>query len=204
MPKLNEIKLILLSAIAVVFIISTIVLSIKLKIERRKSQKKIKILEKQLKYDYLTGTLSRKAFIEEVESALAEYEEGTFLIFDLNGMRSVNDMFGHLAGDNLLKRYSAKLTKAFDKNIVGRLGGDEFLVFIPQKKSSDEIYEILKKHNIARFSDKPTQLVITACCGAAYAPKNGKNFDDLYSNADKALYYSKTNDKTVSFCKDSD
>lgn len=195
-------KMILLAAAAVLFFIFTVVLFVKLQTERAKARKRIKTLEKEVRYDYLTGTLARRAFISEMESELAVKGEGVLMIFDINGFKSVNDMYGHIAGDNLIKKYCSKLLKEFDKELVGRLGGDEFLVFIPGNVSAQDITERIKKSGAARFTDKSTKLLITSCCGAAVAPKNGRTFDDLYAKADKALYYSKTHDNTLTFCKE--
>ena len=202
MTTIEKAEFAALAVAAVTFCFLTIYFSAKLRRERRKLNKRIKTLEKELRYDHLTGALSKKAFAEEVESSIAECGEGTLLLFDINSFRSVNDMFGHVAGDALIKRYAAKLLKEFSKELVGRLGGDEFLVYISGKCSREEINARLKKSGAVRFSDKPTQLLITSCCGAAAAPQNGKTFDDLFAGADKALYHSKTNDNTISYCKE--
>ena len=202
MSTLLKVEFILLAVAAAAFFILTIYLSIKLKRDRKKADKRIKALEKEVRLDYLTGTLSRRAFIREMEEELAHSGSGTLIVFDVNGFKTVNDMFGHIAGDGLIKRYAAKLLKEFDKELVGRLEGDDFVVFVPGTSASDEIVERIKKSGAARFSDKPTKLMITSCCGAAVSPDHGKNFDDLYAQADKALCYSKIHDITVSFCKD--
>ncbi|MBQ1546437.1 MAG: GGDEF domain-containing protein [Clostridia bacterium] len=202
--KIRELdwKMILLAAVSVTFFVSTVVLYVKLQSERAKAGRRIKTLEKEVRCDYLTGALTRRAFISEMESELAVKESGVLMIFDINGFKAVNDMYGHIAGDNLIKKYSAKLLKEFDKEIVGRLGGDEFLVFISGKVSAQDITDRIKKSGAARFTDKSTKLLITSCCGAAVAPKNGQTFEDLYAKADKALYYSKTHDNTISFCRE--
>lgn len=202
MTTIEKVEFILLAVIAVSFAFISIYLSIKLHRERAAAKKRIKILEKEVRYDYMTGALSRKAFIEELESRIAVGAFGTLIIFDINGFKSVNDMYGHVAGDGVIKRYAAKLLKAFDKELVGRLGGDDFVVFISGTCSKESINEKIKKSGVNKFSDKPTQLVITSCGGAALSPQNGTTFDDLYAKADKALYYSKTHDRTISYCKD--
>ncbi len=202
MTTVQLIEFILIALDAVIFCFLTIYLAIKLRRERRAADKRIKILEKEARCDYLTGALMRKAFISEMESSLAAEGEGTLLVFDINGFKAVNDMFGHPEGDGVIKRYAAKLLKAFDKDIVGRLGCDDFAVFIPGKCSREDINARIKKSGAARFSDKPTQLVITSCCGAAVAPQNGNTFDDLYAKADKALFNSKKNDSTISYCRE--
>ena len=202
MTRLELVEMALLAVAAVTFCILTIYLSVKLRRERKRFNRRIKALEKEVRYDYLSGALSRKAFISEMETSLAEAGVGTLLLFDINGFKTVNDMFGHIAGDGLIKRYSAKLLKEFGKELVGRLEGDEFLVFLAGTCDKEHINERVKRSGVTRFSDKPTKLLITSCCGAAASPQNGKSFDDLYAKADKALYYSKKNDNTISYCKD--
>ena len=201
MTTLQIIEFILVSTIAAAFFILTIILSVRLRKLRRETNKRIKALEKEVRFDYLTGTLSKKAFVSDMETALADSGTGALLIFDINGFRSVNEMFGHSAGDGLIKRYAAKLQKEFGKDIVGRLECDDFIVFIGGKVTKEDVNSRIKRAGVARFSDKPTQLMISSCCGAAFAPENGTNFDSLFENADKALYHSKQNDRTVSYCQ---
>lgn len=202
MTSIQKIEFVLVAIAAAAFMILTLILAFRLRRERRQASKRIKALEKEVRYDYLTGALSRKAFKEELEASIAQQGMGTLLLFDINGFKSVNDMFGHIAGDGLIKRYAAKLLKEFSKDLVGRLEGDEFLVFIEGRQTADEINSRIKRSGAARFNDKPTQLMVTSCCGAAFAPENGTTFDSLYEKADKALYRSKTNDRTISYCKE--
>lgn len=204
MSTLQKIEFVLLGVIAAAFFILTLVLAFRLRRERRKFNKRIKILENDVRHDYLTGTLSRKAFIEDMESAIAVDGAGVLLIFDINGFKAVNDMYGHIEGDGLMKRYAARLMKEFGKDSVGRLEGDDFLVFISGRQTNKEINSRIKRSGVSRFADKTTSLQITSCCGAASAPENGKTFDDLYARADKALYSSKKNDRTVSYCKETE
>ncbi len=200
MTALQKIEFAALAAAAAALLVLTIILALRLRRERKKAEKRIKVLEHEVRYDYLTGALSRKAFTEELEASLAVDPNGTFLIFDINSFKAVNDMYGHKAGDGLIKRYAAKLLKAFGSEYVGRLGGDEFLVFIPRVCEREDLNERLKKSGVFRFDDKTTKLRITSCCGVAFAPENGSNFDDLYRKADHALYHSKKNDSTISYC----
>ncbi|MBQ3969157.1 MAG: GGDEF domain-containing protein [Clostridia bacterium] len=201
MTAIEKTEFILLMIIAVLFCFFTFYLLVKLKITKDTLNKRIKFLEKEVRYDYLTQTLSRRAFIEEVEIALANDPNGTLLIFDVNGFKTVNDTFGHLEGDNLIKRFSSRLLKAFDKNLVGRLGGDEFLVFISGECDKEFINSKLRTSGVTEFRDKPTKLTLTSCCGAAIAPKNGTNFESLYEKADKALYRSKKTTHKIVYCK---
>lgn len=197
MSTLEKTEFILICIIAAVFCFFTFYLLIKSRRAKKRYERRIKVLEKEVRFDYLTGVLSRKAFIEETQEELASAGEGTLLIFDVNGFKSVNDTYGHAAGDEFIKRFGARLSKAFDKELVGRLGGDEFVVFIKGKCDKEKINNIIKKSGAADFYDKPTKLDLKSCCGVAAAPENGKTFDDLYLAADKALYRSKSSSHSI-------
>ncbi len=201
MTTLQTVEFILVIVIAVVFCFFTFYLLLKNKKMKKNYEKRIKILEKEARFDHLTGVLSRRAFTSEVESALAVDPKGTFLIFDINEFKTVNDTFGHVEGDHLIKRYASKLQKAFDKNLVGRLGGDEFVVFISGAHDKNDINSRIMKSGVSEFSDKPTKLKLTSCCGAAIAPEHGSDFDELYQKADKALYRSKQSAHEIVYCK---
>lgn len=201
MSKLEQAEFVLVIIIAAVFCFFTFHLLIKLKKQKKIYENKIQSLENEIRHDPMTGTLSRRGFIEAMEFQLADDPNGTLLIFDVNGFKMVNDTFGHMEGDLLIKRFSSRLQRAFDKQLVGRLGGDEFLVFVSGECNKGFINGRIKKAGIAEFPDKVTKLTLTSCCGAAIAPKNGTNFDDLYRMADKALYRSKASAHEIVYCK---
>lgn len=201
MTALQKVEFVIVTLLAVIFCFFTFYILIRSRKEKKQLLKRINLLEKEIRYDYLTGALSRKAFIDEVECELASNLNGTLLIFDVNGFKTINDTYGHVEGDNFIKRFSHKLLKAFSDDLVGRLGGDEFLVFIKGECDKSEINRKIKKAGITEFSDKPTRLTLTSSCGAAVAPKNGTTFEDLYLMADKALYRSKKGSHSITYCK---
>lgn len=201
MTAVQKICVILVCVLAVLFCFLYFYLLFKSRKEKRLLEEKIRLLEKENRYDYMTGVLSRRAFISEIESELASNPNGTLLIFDVNGFKTVNDTYGHIAGDNLIKRYAARLLQAFGDDLVGRLGGDEFLVFVKGECDKRKINGKIKKAGIACFADKPTKLTLTSCCGAAVAPHNGVHFEDLYERADKALYHSKKTSHRIVYCR---
>lgn len=200
MSTIEKTEFILICIIAAVFCFFTFYLLIKSKKAKKNYERRIKVLEKELRFDYLTGVLSRKAFISEMNEELASTGIGALLIFDVNGFKSVNDTFGHAAGDEFIKRFASRISKAFDKEIVGRLGGDEFVVFIKGKCDKEKINNTIKKSGVAEFYDKPTKLTLTSCCGVAASPENGNTFEDLYAAADKALYRSKNSSHSIVYC----
>lgn len=100
-------------------------------------------LEHRATYDALTGCHNRASIIGALEATLASDDArvGTALVFvDLDGFKAVNDELGHAAGDELLRIVSSRLRETTrDTDLVGRLGGDEFLVVCPRVASLDEV-----------------------------------------------------------------
>ena len=195
----EKVEFVLVAIIAVLFCFLTIYCSIKMRKQRRAYEKKIKILEKEIRYDNLTGVLSRKAFTDDVSAEITASGEGTLLIFDINGFKAVNDTYGHLAGDDLIKRYSSKLEKAFGKENTGRLGGDEFVVFVKGDCDKEKISTAINKSGVSSFYDKQTKLELSSCCGAALCRSCRDRFDDLYKQADKALYRAKKESSAIAY-----
>lgn len=201
MTVLQKIEFILVTIVAILFVFLSLYLLIKFKKEKKRLQKRIEYLEKERVCDFLTGLSTRGVFVDEVEKILANGGDGTLLIFDINGLKKVNDTLGHPEGDNLIKLFAEKLSKAFKGYPVGRLGGDEFVVFLNGEHSEKVINEIIKKNNVNEFYFKPANRKLTSCCGIAESPKHGRSFEELYEKADRALYHSKKGSHTVTFCK---
>lgn len=191
LTSMEKTEFILVAVIAVLFCFLTVYCAVKLSRQKRNYEKRIKLLEKDIRYDYLTGVLSRRAFIDDTEKEITLSGEGTLLIFDINEFKSVNDTYGHTVGDELIKKFSGRLEKAFGKENVGRLGGDEFVVFFKGECDKEKIKSVIKKSGVTQFSDKQTKLDVTSCCGAAECRSSRDRFEDLYKCADKALYCAK-------------
>ncbi len=154
--------------------------------------------------DYLTGIYNRFGLekqINETLDILNEMEDNVsaFILLDLDNFKNVNDMLGHITGDKALKRVANILKRNFrNSDLVARLGGDEFVIFMKNIKDEDIIpnfmKRLLKNLNI-EFTDGINTVKIAASIGVALFPKDGKTFDELYKNADKALYSVKNNAK---------
>lgn len=147
--------------------------------------------------DPLTHVLNRNIFEEEVVHFMTSHGKsahGALILFDLDNFKKINDTYGHLKGDELLKNLCSLLQQNFrSQDLVGRLGGDEFLVFV--KNISDP--EILNK----RLDDLFSQLFNTEnsllSCSTGISIVNGKSFvyqEELWK-ADTALYQSKAKGK---------
>lgn len=147
--------------------------------------------------DPLTNVYNRISFEQEVVRYMENPEnsgKGALIMFDLDNFKQVNDRFGHLRGDETLKNLTALLQKTFrGQDLIGRLGGDEFLVFV-KGIDSPEVLEKRMKDLFARLEDSGDPFM---ACSAGICFVTGEDFDyrrDL-ERADIALYCSKTGGK---------
>lgn len=149
--------------------------------------------------DPLTGLCNRRAFFERgsaVLSACARLKKpAAVLIFDLDEFKEVNDTFGHAMGDEVLKAFSAAATGCVRaKDVVGRIGGEEFALVLPeqdQRTASAVAHQIM-----ARFKDLAAQveghaITCTASGGLAFTPEGVGSIEALLGAADTALYAAK-------------
>jgi diguanylate cyclase (GGDEF)-like protein/PAS domain S-box-containing protein len=151
-------------------------------------------------YDSLTGLANRHRMGKRLNATLVAYKSAkrscAIFMLDLDRFKHVNDTLGHPAGDELLKQVAQRLQrvltdKAFE---IGRLGGDEFQVILPDIDDRGRLGEIAK--TIITMISQPYQIegsrcVIGASIGIAIAPYDGITSEDLVRSADLALYASK-------------
>ena len=151
--------------------------------------------------DGLTKIFNRVATEQKITEYISENPKETSLVLllDLDNFKAVNDVFGHIEGDHLLVETAEKLEHFFrSTDIVGRLGGDEFIVFLPSVKEMDidplvsRIIEQLKKE----YHTPDLHFEVTASIGVAHYPKDGNSFSELYHCADIALYDAKRSGKS--------
>lgn len=156
-------------------------------------------LEKRSKTDQLTGLLNKQT-TEELITSLLEKDhkkksKGALLMIDVDKFKHVNDTYGHIAGDRVLMAIGNIIHESFKgMDIAGRIGGDEFMVYLRDIDSSSTALQLAAKiSDRARhlFPDEPLGKCISLSIGIALFPEHSKNFEDLYRAADKALYYVK-------------
>jgi diguanylate cyclase (GGDEF)-like protein/PAS domain S-box-containing protein len=149
--------------------------------------------------DPLTGILNRSYSIKFVQALIAEKIPFSFSIIDLDNFKSINDSFGHSAGDKVLATVSRALVK-FSKpyGLAGRFGGDEFL-FIDLKNIEDEnklnFFENLYGNSKALRKEiyfENGEAFITGTSGCASFPDDAEDFSELFGLVDKMLYLGKT------------
>ena len=168
--------------------------------ERRRAEAHITYLAH---HDPLTGVANRTVFTRELERAAGGLERdghrfGVVLI-DLDDFKAVNDTQGHAAGDELLREVTGRLKKLSGKtDVIARLGGDEFAILMPSVKSSMDVeglaLRILRDIASIRRVDG-VELSVGASIGAAIAPDDALDTDDLLKCADLALYRAKQSGK---------
>ena len=117
------------------------------------------------------------------------------LMVDLDHFKQINDTYGHATGDLVLKKTAQVLRSVFrETDIVGRVGGDEFMVFLKNVGNPEVVQRLMSTVNsrIHTISvDEIPQEALSCCIGAAFYPRHGKDFTLLYENADRALYEAK-------------
>ncbi|MBR3747110.1 MAG: diguanylate cyclase [Selenomonadaceae bacterium] len=153
------------------------------------------------KHDLLTGLFNKRSFEEEAKAAIANKkptDASVLMILDFDNFKHVNDTYGHQIGDEVLKAFGLILERAFRTNdIIGRVGGDEFMVYMPgmsvfSLKRVDEIsQEILRGLAVLKVGEAEH-----FSCSIGIATDLGNyDFKKLYLLADKALYESKKRGK---------
>ena len=144
-------------------------------------------------YDVLTELCNRKKMREDIDILLNnKSEKFAFLFIDLDKFKSVNDNYGHLGGDNILKTVAVRLKSIIKStDTVYRIGGDEFIIILRNLKGIENAEKIaieaLKELTTA-FTYKENQLFIGASIGISIFPDDGINEDTLSKKADLAMY----------------
>jgi diguanylate cyclase len=145
-------------------------------------------------HDELTGLLNRAGFMQEVDG-YASIEHSTFglLLLDLDGFKSVNDVFGHIAGDRVLAEVARRLREMLnDKFTIARIGGDEFAIFY-DSQASDDSPEVLATRLITAI-EVPFASFDAGRLGASIGiyVSSDLNIAEMLTCADEALYTAKS------------
>ena len=156
-------------------------------------------MKSKSRQDALTGLWNRAYTEEKVNELISNGETGALMMIDMDNFKAINDNYGHIAGDRTLKMFADTLRRfASDGDILCRIGGDEFVAFIKDVTSknelgnlaSDIISDLCYKLEQCKFETNSSVSI-----GIAQTPEDGTEFNKLYNCADKALYYVKQNGK---------
>ncbi len=207
------IKAIIIAASIVILIIGLfIVWNKRLKAEVNKRTKELQSANKDLLlhqkkihnlayYDNVTSLPNRLFLMETLSECIAkatkEKSRFALLYFDLDRFKHINDTLGHDIGDKMLNLVGKRISKLIKKSdVLGRVGGDEFLILIPEIKSEDEVVKLANKI-IEDFKNpfilSAYELFLTASIGIATYPEAGKTIQFLVKNADISMYKAKNN-----------
>lgn len=171
----------------------------KLETQLKQKEKQIKAVTKISATDALTGLYNRSYMEQQITKLLKEQSKGMLFIMDMDNFKHVNDTFGHIAGDKALQMFAEAIRKNTRKmDVLGRLGGDEFMVFftdMTDKAVAAEKAKAIAESFLCRFRSVHCMKEVTVSIGIVSVPENGNDFATLYKRADKALYHAKNNGK---------
>lgn len=142
--------------------------------------------------DFLTNLYNRRYFYE-VLGLKHETERVSFISFDLDDFKKVNDTYGHQSGDNALILMADLLREAFPQQLITRLGGDEFVVAIFGTCDADQLTEDIKNfiNKVGTVFHSIQKMEVLTVSAGIVCNGSGKDVDALLSCADKALYAAK-------------
>jgi diguanylate cyclase (GGDEF)-like protein/putative nucleotidyltransferase with HDIG domain len=148
--------------------------------------------------DFLTGLPNARSICAHLDAELSRSERSAqplaVLLCDLNGFKTVNDNYGHLVGNKLLEEIARNFrTVCREYDLVGRLGGDEFILVLPEFTTTT-VKEFIPRVQLAVEDAGRTvcgKKVVTASVGAAFYPQDGVTAEELLSEADRAMYEAK-------------
>lgn len=149
--------------------------------------------------DNLTGLLGNSFMKSEINKLLASEMGGALIMIDIDNFKQINDTFGHVVGDLVLKELSEVLRAVYrHDDLLARMGGDEFAIFMRGCTEEAQIRkhaEDIRAKFGAREALIPYREGLSISVGIAIAPEHGRIMDELYEAADAALYSVKRGSK---------
>lgn len=192
----------LLTTLVSIFLVAALsfLISVHLEEETRKFQKKVGELEKLSNIDELTQLLNRRAFTAAAETHLRlnrrDGRSSALLMLDIDFFKRINDTWGHDAGDLILKTVATVLRNAvYPSDIVGRLGGEEFAIFLDRatlpraQRMAEHLLNTVRRIEV--YTDEGERIPLTISIGVAVVRDPDESLQSLMKRADIALYEAK-------------
>jgi diguanylate cyclase (GGDEF)-like protein len=178
-------------------LLAKVISSLERKFFREREKELVNKLHIQATTDQLTGISNRRVVFEELENAYSDLHSDnrndfSVIMIDIDFFKSVNDTYGHSGGDEVLKAMANVLKNYISEpNIVGRIGGEEFLAVIFDQEDIESYCDNLRReiHGI-KVSYENHEISITASGGVAITSESG-NASDVINKADERLYDAK-------------
>ena len=158
-----------------------------------KDVKKVQRLQKRAEHDSLTGLLNYESLVKHLEYDMALLKCGALLIIDIDHFKSVNDRFGHMVGNKMLKAVSDVFTEMFrQSDVIARFGGDEFVIFLPNitdaalvQKKGEQLLAAIHQIQVSEGE------YLSVSIGGAIISDESVSASQMLKTADKALYRAK-------------
>ena len=171
-------------------------------VRMKNAEKKLESAIDETKRDPLTGLYNRKGIEEEINILLQKNPNvGIMMMLDLDNFKKINDNEGHQIGDKALKVFANCLRKIFrPEDIIARMGGDEFTVFIAshlnEQSMKQKCERLLEQSRIA-LKEYYKKYNVSVSIGVAYISNDTKTYEQLYKSSDSALYKAKNSGKNT-------
>ena len=155
-------------------------------------------------FDSMTGLLNSGTVQHKIGDLLVSGKGlgSVMLVIDVDDLKAINDSFGHQVGTTALCSVSNSLKKMFrSTDILGRYGGDEFVVFLKgfdggREQLEKKLHSVLREISSQKIIEQ-NDLKVSCTIGAAFATAETKGFETLFMRADKALYQAKQSGKNT-------
>jgi diguanylate cyclase (GGDEF)-like protein/putative nucleotidyltransferase with HDIG domain len=162
----------------------------------------VRAVDPSAQLDDLTGLVLRKSFLAHATQVLAEQgtkqQPVTLAVIDVDHFKSVNDTFGHLQGDDVLRSVAGQLRDEVRKHdLVGRYAGDEFVILLPETTLAEanelatRLCQAVAANRLAVRERREGTIGVTLSIGLATAPTGHGDLETLFASADRALYLAK-------------
>jgi len=174
--------------------------SVFLHLYNRKLDEDAKLVMKLAAYDALTGLFNRgyifRLLEKEIDKIMKQKREKAIVIYiDIDDFKGVNDIYGHRKGDEVLKSFADMISEHFAGSYIGRIGGDEFLVFLRREKFNRKEIEEKLEDLKSKIEKTFAMFNISISYGISVIPDNAVNLSDAIHLADMDMYRKKNTKK---------